>query len=123
MADASVTMHDVFSAFSNQACLAELEHPEVGISVLNKFGIKELNTSDLAFALPVSKNGDVFALSLNYFGYNLFNRQKAGLAYSKKLSKIFNAAIQIDYVNTKIAEGYGSVSRWQWKLAEDALAP
>lgn len=110
MADASVTKHDVFAAFSNQACLAELEHTAVGVSVLNKFGIKELNTSALAFALPVSKKGDVFAVSLNYFGYNLFNRTKAGLGYSKKLSKVFNAAIQIDYINTKVAEGYGSIS-------------
>ncbi len=116
MADASVTTFDVFSAFSNQACLASLEKSEIGLSVLSRFGMKELNTSALAFALPVSNKGDVFAISLNYFGYNLFSRKKAGLAYAKKLSNVFSAAVQVDYLNTKIAEGYGSVSNITFEM-------
>lgn len=110
LSDATVTVSDVFSTFSNQACLAELDKKEIGASVLNRFTVKELNTEALAFALPLKNNKGVFGLSLNNYGYNLFNRKKVGLAFSKKLSNVFSAGIQIDYLNTKIGDGYGSKS-------------
>ncbi len=110
MSDATVTVSDVFATFSNQACLAELEKPEVGASILNRFTVKELNTEALAFALPLKNNKGVFGLSLNNYGYNLFNRKKVGLAYAKKLSNVFSAGVQVDYLNTKIGDGYGSKS-------------
>jgi hypothetical protein len=110
MSDASVATADVFAAFNNQAALTQLEKPEAGIAVLNRFTTKELNTQALAFAMPLSKNKGTFAISANQFGYNLFNRKKIGLAYAKKLSNVFSAGVQVDYLNTKIAEGYGGKS-------------
>ena len=50
----------------------------------------------------------MFAISMNYYGYKLFNEKKIGLAYAKTLGKNISAGVQIDYINTAIAEGYGT---------------
>jgi hypothetical protein len=110
MSDAAVTISDVFAAFNNQACLSLLEKPETGLAIQNRFGMKELNTLSAAFALPLSANKGVFALSVNRYGYKLFNQNKIGLAYAKRLSPVFSAGIQADYLNTHIDEGYGNKS-------------
>lgn len=110
MSDAAVTFNDVFAAFNNQACLSMLEKPEAGLAIQNRFGMKELNTLSAAFALPLASNKGVFALSVNRYGYKLFNQNKIGLAFAKKLSPVFSAGVQVDYLNTHIDEGYGNKS-------------
>jgi hypothetical protein len=110
MCDASATVSDVFAAFNNQACLTQLIAPEAGMAVQNKFALKELSTLSAAFALPLKNNKGVFALSIGRYGYKLFNQNKVGLAYAKQLSQVFSAGVQVDYLNTHIAEGYGSRS-------------
>jgi hypothetical protein len=110
MSDASVTMSDVFAAFNNQAALTGLSNTEAGIAVNTRFAVKEMNTLFAAFALPLSENRGVFSVSLNRYGYSLFNQSKAGIGYARKLSQVFSAGIQLDYMNTHLADGYGSRS-------------
>lgn len=110
MSDASVTLSDVFSAFNNQAALAALKNAEAGMAVSSRFTVKEMNTLYAAFAMPLNENKGVFALSVSRYGYKLFNQNKVGLSYSKKLSRVFSAGIQVDYLNTHLADGYGSRS-------------
>lgn len=110
LSDAAVTLNDVFAAFNNQACLSMIEKPEAGLALQNRFGMKELNTISAAFALPLASNKGVFALSVNRYGYKLFNQNKIGLAFAKKLSPVFSAGVQVDYLNTHIDEGYGNKS-------------
>lgn len=92
----SLTQTNIFSNFSNQAGIADITQTTIGLGVLNKFGIKELNTYNAAFALPI--NGGVLGLNVSYTGFELYNRNKIGFAFGKKLSNSFNIGIQVDYI-------------------------
>ncbi len=107
MGNASVAQQDVWSAFHNQAGLAFVKSPVVGISHEQRFMLSELSVNAAAFALPTKRNG-TFAVSVSYFGYKLYNEQKAALAYGKSFGDKFSAGVQLDYLQTTIAEGYGS---------------
>ena len=107
MGNASATQQDVWASFHNQAGLAFLKETVIGVSHEQRFMLNELSLNGAAFALPTKKNG-TFALSVSYFGYKLYNEQKAGLAYAKSFGDKFSAGVQIDYLGTSIAEGYGS---------------
>ena len=88
--------NSVWSNFTNQAGLAEINQFTIGVGTENSFGIKELNTHTAVFALPV--NGGVFGLNIAYTGFDLYNESKIGLAFAKKLSDDFNVGIQVDYL-------------------------
>ncbi|OPZ96687.1 MAG: hypothetical protein BWY70_01695 [Bacteroidetes bacterium ADurb.Bin408] len=105
MSGASVTNRDLWSAFNNQAGLADVRHIAAGLIYENKFLLKELSTKAGAFALPVNKG--TFALSFYQYGFNLYNENKVGLAYAMPLSERFSAAVQLDYLLTQLAENYG----------------
>jgi hypothetical protein len=106
---AAVTYSDVWSAFHNQAGLAYIKKFSAGVFNETPFLLSDLSTRGAAVALPVNDLG-VFALSLNYYGFNLYNEKKFGLAYAKSFGERISAAIQLDYLGTSISEGYGSNS-------------
>jgi len=95
--------NSVWSNFTNQAGLAEINQFIIGAGTENSFGIKELSTHTAVFALPV--NGGVFGLNVSYTGFELYNESKIGLAFAKKLSDNFNIGIQVDYLGVYVDEG------------------
>lgn len=101
-----VSYSDIWSSTHNQAGLAYLEKPTIGLFYENRFTIKELGLKAGAFALP-TKSG-VFAIDLMQFGYSKYNESKVGIAFAKQLSKRFSMGIQIDYLNTYFSEEYGN---------------
>jgi hypothetical protein len=105
MAGSSVTLSDVWSTYHNQAGLAHISGITAGVYYENRFAVKELSTKGAAFAMPY-KNG-AFGLSVTQFGYSLYNENKVGLAYSQKFGEVFSAGVQLNYLGTFIAEGYG----------------
>jgi len=109
VAGATVTYKDIWSAFHNQAGLAYLKNFSAGAFNETSFLMSELSTRGVAVALPVNDLG-VFAVSLSYYGFNLYNEKKIGLAYAKSFGEKISAAIQVDYLGTSISEGYGSNS-------------
>ena len=88
--------NSIWSNFTNQAGLAEINQFTIGVGTENSFGIKELSTHTAVFSLPV--NGGVFGLNVAYTGFELYNESKIGLAFAKKLSNDFNVGIQVDYL-------------------------
>jgi len=106
MSDCGLTISDVWSANHNQAALAYLERPSMGLFYENRFIFKELGLQAGSFALPL--NSGTFALSLSHFGYSLYNESKIGLAYAKALGNRLSIGMQIAYMNTKIGEDYGN---------------
>lgn len=96
------TQQNIWSNFSNPAGLPQIEKFSVGLSSHNTFGLKELNTHALAFALP-TKSG-VFGINLTYSGFELFNETRVGLSFGKKLSQTLNLGVQMDYFNMHISE-------------------
>ena len=106
LAHSSVTLSDVWSGHHNQAGLTGLTSTTAGIFYENRYLLPELSLKAGIVAVPL-KNG-AFGLSFSYFGFALYNESKVGLAYAQKIGNKVSAAVQLDYLNTRIAEGYGS---------------
>lgn len=106
---ATVTYSDLWSSFHNQAGLANIKKFTAGLFNETPFLLNELSTRGVAVALPTQNSG-VFAISMSYFGYNLYNEKKIGLAYAKSFGDKISAGIQLDYLGTSISENYGSKS-------------
>lgn len=105
MANTSNTFQDVFALASNQAGIAFLENTSVGLLAEQRFLSADIRQFGAVAAMP-SKFGS-FGLLVQTFGFDVYNEQKIGLSYSRKLSKKFAIGVQFDYLNTRISE-YGS---------------
>ncbi|MBA3704865.1 MAG: hypothetical protein H0W84_02885 [Bacteroidetes bacterium] len=106
MGNASVSLTDVWSAHHNQSGLGFVRQFSAGTYFENKFLLKELSVKGLALALPI-KAGTI-GICITSFGYSLYSENKYSISFSKTFSDKLSAGIAMDYLNTKIAEGYGS---------------
>lgn len=100
----SLTYADLWSAFNNQAGLSKINGIAVGVTNEFRFMIPELNIRGLAVAMATKKQG-VFALSLSYFGFSLYNEKKIGLAYARSFGDKFSAGLQFNYLGVHVDEG------------------
>lgn len=105
MANASVTIADVWSVQHNQAGLGFVKSTAAGVYYENRFLMKELSLKGGAFVLPVKAG--TFGLCVSSFGYTNYSENKVGIAFGKAFGEKFSAGIQLDYLNTHIAENYG----------------
>jgi len=108
MGNASVTLSDVWSTHNNQAGLAWLQTPSIGVYYQNKFSVSELSNLGLAYARPLKKGTIGFQWS--NFGYSLYQENKIGLAYALQLSENLSGGVQLDYLRTQLGGIYGSNS-------------
>lgn len=106
MGNAGLTLVDLWSVSSNQAGLAGLEHPVAGAYYQQHWLSPDLAMQGLAFALPVGKG--CFALSANSFGNDLYAQRSFGLAYAMKLNEGLRMGVQLDYLNLRLGDDYGS---------------
>ncbi len=106
MGNASVSLSDVWSAHHNQAGLGFVRDISAGAYYENRFLIKELSIKGVVVALPVK--GGTFGLCMSNFGYSLYNENKYSLSFAKAFGNKLSAGIAMDYLTTKIGEGYGS---------------
>jgi hypothetical protein len=113
MANASVTILDIWSIYNNQAGLGYLENMSVGAYHQSGF-IKEQNLQGIAFALP-TKTGTIGA-SYSYFGFSQYNEMQAGLAFGRSFSKYFAVGIQLNYLHTQIAGDYGNANAVNFEI-------
>lgn len=113
MANASVTFTDIYSAFSNQAGLADLQQLTATAFVEQRFLIKELQTVSAAAALPTSSG--TFGVTLHHFGFEGFNEQKFGVAYARRLLDGLSIGTQIVLLHTSIPE-YGNKMNLTFEL-------
>jgi hypothetical protein len=105
---ASATLQDHWAVFHNQAGLIGVKEFSAGVFFQNNFLLTELSTRGAAIALPVGDG--VFGLAVRNFGYSLYNEGTYGLAYARKLSESLSVGVQINYLNMRIAEDYGTRS-------------
>jgi len=106
MGNASVSLSDVWSAHHNQAGLGFLRDFSAGAYYENRFLIKELSIKGGVAALPVK--GGTFGLCISNFGYSLYHENKYSLSFAKAFGDKLSVGIAMDYLTTKIGEGYGS---------------
>ena len=105
MGRCSVALNGVWSIQNNQAGLASISNITLGLNYGNRFLIKETGINDFAVVVP-TKYG-VAGLSLNYFGFNLYNEIKAGLSYGRSFGKFLRIGLQLDYLQIALGENYG----------------
>jgi hypothetical protein len=106
MGNASVSLSDVWSAHQNQAGLGFVRNISCGAYYENKFLLKELGLKACVAAIPVK--GGTFGIEFSNFGYSLYSENKYSVSFAKAFGDKFSIGIAMDYLNTKIAEGYGS---------------
>ena len=102
----NATLSDVWSTNNNQAGLGFVEDMTGGIYYENRFLLSETSYKAGAFVLPV-KTG-ALGLSVSSFGYELYNETKAGLSYGQHFGDKFSVGVQLNYLNTKLTQEYGS---------------
>jgi len=103
--NSGTTQQDVNSLFYNQAGIVFAENIEISIATERRFSQAALSTYTAGAILP-TKSGS-FGLTLNYFGFELFNQQQVGIAYARKFAKNLSVGAQIDVHNYSIPQ-YGS---------------
>ncbi|MBL7883932.1 MAG: hypothetical protein JNL69_07665, partial [Bacteroidia bacterium] len=106
MGNASVSLSDVWSAHHNQAGLGFVRNISAGVSYENRFLIKEISVRGGVVAVPVK--GGTFGLCITNFGFNLYSENKYSLSFAKAFGEKFAMGIAMDYLTTRIAEGYGT---------------
>lgn len=102
----SVASDKFWSVSNNQAGLGFQKQYAAGIFSENRYSLSNLNRYTLAGVVPVSQGA--FGFDYSYFGYQLFNQQKLGLAYGRMFGKKLSVGLQLDYLFTKIGDNYGS---------------
>lgn len=105
LANASVTLTDVWSAHHNQGALGFVDHAAVSAYYENRFFTKAMNLQGVVGTVPLSTG--TLGLSFQNFGDNLYSESKLGVGYGMKLADFISAGVQISYLNSRIAQDYG----------------
>lgn len=100
-----VTFKNVNALLNNPAGLSFLEDFSALVAAEQRFATEELRTVAGGLALPTA--GGTFSLSVQYFGFDLYNEQRLGLGYSRLLTPDLSLGVQFLLHNTQIEE-YGS---------------
>ncbi|NVO19978.1 MAG: hypothetical protein HXX13_09775 [Bacteroidetes bacterium] len=106
MSNAAVAIADAFSVNNNQAGMVMIKQPTAALFFENPYFLKELSTQSFGINLPTAFG--VFGSVVNYCGNSNYNTIKAGLAYARMFGNSFSAGLQLDLLNTHLAESYGS---------------
>lgn len=107
MGNASVALTDLWAIHHNQAAMVGLEQAGIAAYYENRFLLSNMNLQGATAVLPTPKAG-VFGISFSRFGNQLFNQSRYGFAYGKKLWDFLSVGLQLSYLNTTLAEGYGT---------------
>lgn len=113
MGNTGINFTDINSLFNNQAGLADLKTTSFLVAADRRFALADLNNLTAGFALPTQSG--TFGISINYFGFDLYNETKIGLAYARKLMDKLSIGVQFDMLNTRIPE-YGSKNIFTFEI-------
>lgn len=102
LSNAFVSISDTWNTFHNQAGLAGLKNYSAGFFYESRFMVEELSFAAGTVVIPVKAG--TFGFGFSQFGKGSFKEHKAGLAFSKRLTKKLDAAIQLDYFSQQFPE-------------------
>lgn len=114
MGNAAVTLYDFWALSHNQAGLARMENMATGVFFENRFLIEELSFGAAGFVYPTSSG--VLGVSFTYFGFELYNETKIGLAYAMEFGERLSTGLQLNYHYTGIGESYGNKGNLTFEL-------
>lgn len=99
----STGMADVFSFTANPAALSHVKEHGIGIQAENKYSIKELRESSIAYTRAINRSA--IGLSCHYSGDGYFRNYDYGLSYGKALTPKLGLGVGASY-NIQQVEGY-----------------
>ena len=102
----TTTLSDVWSTNNNQAGLGFSTDFSGGIYYENRFLLKETSYKAGALVIPVKIGA--LGISVTSFGFELYNETKAGLSYGQRFGDKFSVGVQLNYLNTKLTQEYGT---------------
>jgi hypothetical protein len=108
LANASLTLTDVWSVHHNQAGLGSIRKISAGVYYESRFLMPELGLSAGALAIPIGKG--TFGLSFRSFGYQAYKENKIGLAYGRAFGDFLSIGMQLNFQSAVFSEFYGSSS-------------
>ena len=106
MANASVTINDIWAYHNNPGMLGFLDQGGFGAFYENRFFLREFQYQGLVFAMPTKKG--TFSFGGQYSGFELYSTARAGLGYSLALSDNLAMGVQVNYMNVRQAAFYGT---------------
>ena len=108
LANASVTIQDVWAQLNNPAALVGMKNQAFGISFQNRFGLKELQSQGVVYALPLKKV--VLSAGSQLYGYQQYRTVKTGMGVSMALSEKVSAGVKLNHHFIRLNENYGTSS-------------
>jgi hypothetical protein len=96
MGQTSVCSRGLWAMQNNAAGMSNLKQIGFGCYYENRWMLDATAFKSAVFALPV--NFGVIGTSFNQFGYDNYNENKIGLAYSRAFSPFLEIGIQLDYI-------------------------
>ncbi|MEO8819557.1 MAG: hypothetical protein ABI267_04200 [Ginsengibacter sp.] len=109
----SVNHADVFSVTANQAALARIKNPAVGVYGEKRFLLAETNLYSAIIAMP-TKEGN-FAFQADYFGFKNYNESQLGIAYARSVGKNLDLGVKFNYYSFRIP-GFESPSTVNFEI-------
>lgn len=109
-----MAFQDINSIFFNPAGIKNIDGISGVLSAERRFNLADLNTFSLGLAIPIDKNSAV-GLSMNQFGFELYNQQKYGLVYARQLMSKFTVGAEVNLHNYMIQE-YGNDGTLSFEL-------
>ena len=108
LANASVTLQDVWAQLNNPAALVGLKNHSIGVSYQNRFGLKELQSQGVVYALPLKKV--VLSAGSQLYGYQQYRTVKTGMGVSMALSEKVSAGVKLNHHFIRLNENYRTSS-------------
>ncbi len=109
----SINHADAFSFTANQASLAQVKNPAIGVYGERRFLLAETNMYSAVGVLP-TKQGN-FGLQADYFGFKNYNESQLGIAYARPLGSKLDIGVKFNYYSYRIP-GYENSSAVNFEI-------
>lgn len=96
----SINHVDAFSFSSNQAALAQIKNPAIGVYGERRFLSGMTDMYAAVVAVP-TKQGN-FGIEVDYFGFKNYNESQIGFAYARGLGRLLDIGIKFNYYSFRI---------------------
>ncbi|MBI1182970.1 hypothetical protein GC194_01770 [bacterium] len=107
MGGTSLALSNPWACFNNQAALSFIKEFQLGVSGAQIYNVSQLNTANMAAAIPV-KNVGVLGLSLDHLGITgLYSQQRLGFSMARLFGDNFSVGMQIEAYHLNLFD-YGN---------------
>lgn len=101
LGQSGVSLRDLWAIVNNQAGIAFIDRPILGVSYEERFQMKEMSLKTVAFVLPTNRVGN-FGVSYTHFGDDEYNETRINLGYAMKLGGHFAMGLAFDYLGMSV---------------------